>query len=262
MSSAIQYFPPDFKKLPSPVYLRLDTFATHGECLAHTHPWGQLSYCATGVMQLDIAGQTYLSPPQYGIWIPPDREHHATVRQAVTYHSAYIDASLCRQLPDVVCALEMKPLLKSILADFAARRMEIPSSDEDIRLAQVLLDQIRLATITRNYLPGSTDPVLVQMLNALNLDPASPLSLQQWAERLHMTERTLARRCRRELGMSFSEWRQRLRFLRALQLLETGESVQGVALELGYSTSSAFISMFQRQSGTTPDQFRRQAPPA
>jgi AraC-like DNA-binding protein len=258
MSSAIQYFPPDFKKLPSPVYLRLDAFATNGECVSHAHPWGQLSYCATGVMQLTIAGQAYLSPPQYGIWIPPDIEHEATVRQAVIYHSAYIDASLCGQLPEACCALEMTPLLKSILADFAARRMEIPSSAEDIRLAQVLLDQIKLAPVAHHYLPGSTDQALAQLLNALHHDPACTLSLQQWADRLHMTERTLARRCQRELGMSFSEWRQRLRFLTALNMLESGETVQGVALELGYSTSSAFISMFQRLSGTTPDQFRRQ----
>jgi AraC-like DNA-binding protein len=73
-----------------------------------------------------------------------------------------------------------------------------------------------------------------------------------------VTERTLARRCQRDLGMSFGEWRQRQRFLAALPLLEAGRPVQTVALELGYSTSSAFIAMFQRQCGTTPDQYRRQ----
>lgn len=73
----------------------------------------------------------------------------------------------------------------------------------------------------------------------------------------HSTERTLSRRCQRDLGMSFVEWRQRLRLVRALSMLEDGQTVQAVALELGYSTSSAFIAMFHRLMGTTPDEFRK-----
>lgn len=58
--------------------------------------------------------------------------------------------------------------------------------------------------------------------------------------------------------MPFGEWRQRQRFsLAALPMLERGDTVQAIALELGYSTASAFIAMFRRQGGGTPDQFRR-----
>jgi AraC-like DNA-binding protein len=35
--------------------------------------------------------------------------------------------------------------------------------------------------------------------------------------------------------------------------------VQDVGFDLGYSTSSAFIAMFARQAGCTPEQYRRQA---
>ncbi|MDN6448552.1 MAG: helix-turn-helix domain-containing protein, partial [Enterobacterales bacterium] len=83
----------------------------------------------------------------------------------------------------------------------------------------------------------------------------TPLSV--WAQRVYTTERTLSRRCQNELGMSFSEWRQRLRFLHALPLLEQGKTVQEVALEVGYSSSSAFIVMFQQISGTTPERYRK-----
>jgi AraC-like DNA-binding protein len=59
--------------------------------------------------------------------------------------------------------------------------------------------------------------------------------------------------------MSFGEWRQRLRFLAAIEALESARSVQDVGFDLGYSTSSAFIAMFARQAGCTPEQYRRQA---
>lgn len=57
--------------------------------------------------------------------------------------------------------------------------------------------------------------------------------------------------------MSFGEWRQRLRFLAAIEALDSARSVQEVAFDLGYSTASAFIAMFQRQAGCTPEQYRR-----
>jgi AraC-like DNA-binding protein len=262
MSVSALFYPPDFSQLPCPIYLRIDQFATDSQCIAHSHPWGQLSYSASGVMELNIAGQNYLSPPQYALWIPPNVEHDATIHQAVSYQSAYIDLSLCHDLPDWTCILTLGPILKAILADFAARQVNIPKSAEDLRLAQVLLDQIKLARCSHNYLPSSSDPALSQLLSALRRDPACTRTMAEWAQALHLTERTLARRCQRDLGMSFSEWRQRLLYLTALPMLEAGKSVQSVALELGYSTSSAFISMFQRQAGTTPDQFRRQLLPS
>src|SRR5258706_89183 len=43
--------------------------------------------------------------------------------------------------------------------------------------------------------------------------------------------------------------------LHAMQLLASGEKVTGAALEAGYSSTSAFISMFRKQLGTTPTRF-------
>ena len=43
--------------------------------------------------------------------------------------------------------------------------------------------------------------------------------------------------------------------MRSLQLLAAGEKITRVALESGYSTPSAFISMFRRQLGSTPKRY-------
>ncbi|MDC8759154.1 AraC family transcriptional regulator [Janthinobacterium fluminis] len=258
------HHPPVADALPYEIYFRIETYARARHFGSESHPWGQLNYCASGVMELKVAGQRYLSPPQYAVWIPPGTPHEATIRQNVAYHSAYIDAALCATLPARHCALELSPLLKAILADFAGRRVTTPASPADRRLAQVLLDQLRLAPPSSNYLPGSEDPVLAPLLEALRRQPGCPRTLADWAAQLHLTERTLARRCQRELGMSFGAWRQRQRYLAALPLLEQGQTVQAVALSLGYSTASAFIAMFRRHGGATPDRLRRgpQAPSA
>jgi AraC-like DNA-binding protein len=127
-----------------------------------------------------------------------------------------------------------------------------PLTAEDERLSRVLLDQIRLAPRFESYLPSSDDPGLSLVLAALRSTPGDPRSLAEWARALNTTERTLARRCRATLGMSFNEWRQRLKLVTALTLLETGMPVKAVAQHLGYGTTSAFIAMFRRLMGMSP----------
>ena len=53
-------------------------------------------------------------------------------------------------------------------------------------------------------------------------------------------------------GAQEGEWRQRLNLVIAITRLSEGESVQNIAFDLGYQTSSAFIAMFQRLMGVTP----------
>lgn len=47
--------------------------------------------------------------------------------------------------------------------------------------------------------------------------------LQELAERINMTERTLARYSQKELGMSLHEWRQRLKVMKAMTMLNQGK---------------------------------------
>jgi len=120
----------------------------------------------------------------------------------------------------------------------------------------VLIDQLKAGGRRENLLPMAKDPLLKRVLEELISNPSDSRSLSQWANYVNTTERTLARRCKRDLGMSFMQWRQRLRLSRAIIMLSNGLSVQVVAKKLGYSTTSAFIVMFQRAMGSTPNTFR------
>ena len=97
------------------------------------------------------------------------------------------------------------------------------------------------------------------MLDALHAQPGDNRTLAEFAQAANTTERTLSRRCERDLGMSLTEWRQRLRVVRSLPLLEAGEKVEAIALDLGYGSASAFIAMFKRLMGVTPDECRKGA---
>ena len=67
--------------------------------------------------------------------------------------------------------------------------------------------------------------------------------------------RTLTRRFVAETGFSFTEWRQRVRLLKALEMLAAGKSVTTISLDLGYGNVSAFIALFRRTFGVTPGRY-------
>ena len=58
-----------------------------------------------------------------------------------------------------------------------------------------------------------SDHRLVELCTALLTTPGVSTSLAQWAERLGMSERNLARLFRRETGTSFRTWRLFYRFV-------------------------------------------------
>jgi len=47
--------------------------------------------------------------------------------------------------------------------------------------------------------------------------------------------------------------------VKAMPLLEAGQTVETIALDLGYGSASSFITMFKRLVGATPDEFRKGA---
>ncbi len=247
----------DFRSLPSPVYFRYSDFAPDTECTPHQHFWGSLDYSASGVMRMEVAGNRFMSPPQYAVWIPPNTEHSSYNAQAIVYHSVGLAPELCEQLPQQPCTLAISDILKAILRDFARRDVNIPHSEADIRLAQVFGGSTAAGTDPRRFPALRPPPRAAGVLEGMQADPGDNRPLAQWAEQVHVSERTLARQFVRELGMSFGEWRQRLRYLAAIEALDSERSVQQVAFDLGYSTASAFIAMFQRHAGCTPEQYRR-----
>ena len=84
------------------------------------------------------------------------------------------------------------------------------------------------------------------------------MTLQAWAEQLGTSEKTLMRLFQRETGLSFRGWRQRMRLLSSLSLLEEGASVTNAALACGYDSTSAFIAAFKSLFGFTPGELFKQ----
>lgn len=223
---------------------------------AHGHAWGEFIYAFNGVMEVNIEQIDYITPPPYGIWLPPHIQHSGLNRTSITHATLYVHESLCNALPAHPGILLTAPLVTSILQHI----LQNPSDETDpayTRLLYVMLDQLRQAQVISSYLPHTSHTALKQILDYLHQNPADNSSLEALARTVNMTERTLARHCQKELGMSLNEWRQRLKVMKAMTMLNEARKIESIALDLGYANASAFINMFKRWMNITPDQFRK-----
>jgi AraC-like DNA-binding protein len=150
-------------------------------------------------------------------------------------------------LPVVVA---VGPLLRELLVAYASA--PTPDSPRGRRLRAVILDELRAAPERPLHLPRPRDPRLAEVAALLQADPADRRSVTELARQVSSSPRTLARRCRDELGMTFPQWRTQLRLHHALQLLAENTPVTVVAVRCGWATPSAFIDVFRRTMGDTP----------
>lgn len=248
---------PFSQALPTPLFFRAEELPADAAYPHHQHHWGEFVYAFRGVMEVEVQQHHYLVPPQCGLWLPPNVAHRGLNRQAVHFSSLYVSKELTTELPQEVCALGVSPLLRALLEALRQQPAPTPHTPAYARLLQVALDQIQLAQKAGSYLPSSNDPQLAAVIDALMADPGDARTVAQWAALVHSTERTLMRRAQSELGMTLAQWRQRLRVVKAMPLLLAGETVENIAHDLGYASSSAFIAMFRSLAGVTPDEYRR-----
>jgi AraC-like DNA-binding protein len=198
----------------------------------------------------------YLIPPQRAVWMPGGVAHQIESRSQVKMRTLYIESDLAKELMTGVCILRVSPLLRELIVEAVKNGLNYESEGPLSRLMMVVLDQIQKQPLAPSLaLPMPQDPRLKIIAQKLIDDPSDTRELADWSRLVGASVRTLVRMFPIQTGMTFREWRQQSRLLRALELLAEGDSVTRVALELGYENSSSFIAMFKRSLGSTPARY-------
>lgn len=55
--------------------------------------------------------------------------------------------------------------------------------------------------------------------------------------------------------MGFSRWKQKLKILKSLDMLNAGTSLTDIAFGLGYESTSSFIIAFKKQLACSPKKY-------
>lgn len=88
------------------------------------------------------------------------------------------------------------------------------------------------------------------------------LSLTQISDKFALKPKYASQLFKEEFGMKFVDFLLRLRMEEAKKKLnETEDSVQDIALQIGYATSISFGRMFKKMEGITPGEYRKMKSP-
>ena len=110
---------------------------------------------------------------------------------------------------------------------------------------------------TRSSVVFEGDAVAARARAWLEAHLFAPFAVGALAAHCHVSESTLLRACRRELGMSPLAYLRRRRLEESMQLLESGRyGVTEVAARVGYDNPSAFAAAFRAQFGISPSAAR------
>lgn len=226
----------------------------------HQHARGQLFGSLRGLLSVGVEDAVWLVPAIHAVWLPPHTPHSGQSHGPFHGWSVYIDEGACADLPQQACTLRTSGLLRE--AVLRACHWEPISSDPlpgpQAHIAAVILDEIRGLPIEPFGLPLPKDARLQRIARALIANPSDDQGMEHWADWAAVSLRTLSRRFVTETGFNFTAWRQRARLMRSLEMLATGTPVATIAYDLGYSSPSAFISLFKRSFGQTPANYRNQ----
>ena len=247
------------EELAKPVLASVSEMAENHFFKKHQHPWGQLAYASSGIMKVSVANASFIIPPERALWIPRYTPHEISTRYGASYRSLYINNDWARFLPNSTTSINVDGLLRELILAVTHWGENYAVDSTKQRLISVLIDQIQSASTAPLFLNMPKDKRLQKISTILNSDPANSTTLEKWSETIGATPRTLNRLFQKETKMGFVEWRQRLRILYSLERIDRGEAINLIALDMGYDSASAFITMFKKHMGCSPKQYFKTA---
>jgi AraC-like DNA-binding protein len=199
-------------------------------------------------------------PEGQGAWIPAGLRHSIEALPRARTRTVYLSNLTIRRSAagakaDRIVVLHVTPLLRAIV-DYVCVLPPLRDTAATKHLLAVVLDQLPQQRELPLFVPTVKSPLALRVAKALASDPADTPRIRDLAAELGVSARTLERAFAADALMSLGEWRQRSRMCRAIALLAAGGAVKDVALEVGYSTPSAFVAVFKQYAGATPGKLR------
>lgn len=224
----------------------------------HIHQRGQLLHAVSGIMRVETLDAAWIIPPARALWLPPAMPHSVTMRSRIEMRTIYIDASACAALPTRATLVEVGGLLRELILAALEEPVDYDENGRGGLIANLILRELADLHGRPLDLPMPRDDRALRVARALLEQPDSEFDLDRWAQHAGGSRRTLARLFRSETGLSFAEWRARLRAMEGLARLSSGASVAAAADAVGYSSPSAFSAMVRRNLGGAPRSLARQ----
>jgi AraC-like DNA-binding protein/mannose-6-phosphate isomerase-like protein (cupin superfamily) len=231
-------------------------YAANDHVPVHEHSKAQLIYATEGTMMVTTREGRWVLLPTRAVWVPAKTRHSIRMRTAVRMRTLYFDETVTA--PSNSCAVvEVSPLLRELILSMLQEPRSYEETGRGSHLAALIRDELRFTHTLPLHLPWPKDARLRRVCERMQRRPSLHESMDLRASEVAMSSRTLARLFRKELNMSFQEWRTQLLLLEAQVRLAQGQASSRIAASLGYDSHAAFCAMFRRSLGRSPTQHLR-----
>jgi len=219
----------------------------------HVHDTLQILYANCGAMHVRTHGQSCIVNPGRAAIIPAGLEHEIHMRGQTEMATLYVGDLRNFPLLNGVSSITVSSMMKQLLLrtiDRSADNSFTPS--RNVHLLGLLFEEMQTPDLKAPHFSMPTDRRASLVCEMILADPVKNSCLKTLASQVGACTRTINRIFRKELGVSFCEWRQQVRISFAIDALHQGQPVSKIAFDLGYSTVSAFSYAFRKQIGITP----------
>lgn len=220
-----------------------------------------LLYAVRGAMRLEYHQTSWTLPPARAALVRAGEPITVTIPQKMATASVLFHIDFVAAPASALTVIDMTPLARALVAE-CSQWVDDSAPLDDYSTAMFRA----LAATTwalaerpsRTHMPTGRSVEVRRALEITAAQLAHQPRLDAIAADVGLSSRTLARRCEQELGMNWRGALRRLRVLRAIELLAgTDAPVTRIAMDVGYSSLSAFESAFRDLVGTTPTDYRR-----
>ncbi|HYF33488.1 MAG TPA: helix-turn-helix domain-containing protein [Chitinophagaceae bacterium] len=145
-------------------------------------------------------------------------------------------------------------LLLFLVEKFVTREMSIQIAKHFV----VNLDKVNQTPfIIFNGLKDHDDAQILESQEYIEENYAEKITVDELADKLHLTRRTFERRFKKCTHCSVIEYLQKVRIEASKKELEAGrKSIDEIIIEVGYSDTQTFRDIFKRFTGTTPVEYK------
>jgi AraC-like DNA-binding protein len=244
------------ESVPRPISSLQDSLQRGAVIPPHSHQRAQLIFAIRGTMTVRASRGLWILPPSHALWVPPGVVHQIDVSAAVEMRTLYVQRSHAQGISSECHVLFVSPLLRELIV----RAMELPVLYDEHgmegRLMTLILDEVARLPAQPLGLRLPRDARLLRLCDIVLRDLGTTDSVARLGAAVGLSERSVMRLFPKETGLSFRRWQNQAKLLKAFELLEQGQTLTQIALDVGYSGASAFAKMCRRTLGKPPTAMR------
>ena len=243
----------------------------------HWHDELEIIYVKSGLLTVSISGESFTGKSGEAFVVSPGSLHfmgtqtgnvdYFTFLFPLKYICFRTDDTLDDKLLEPLSNghLMIKPRIGDVAKELCGQLIEINENESKITaqiktkiiLLQFIIEMWNKGYIIENDISGR-NTVEKEMLSYIQQNFSGKISLKEFGERFHLSEKYISRYFKEHFHITLSQYVAYLRLEHAKQLLQdTDIPVTEIAMQSGYQNVSYFIRSFKETYGVSPLKYRK-----